>query len=686
MRKWQLIFWKVGRLRWLIIMLIMALSFCLISMTLEAPGLINPELLFSRPFAHFHFFDEKDKDQRLEQQQILDRKLWNQRWNSQGKAQLLARQRTKEAAARSQNMKRKAYQRPQWEAWIVNHSKKNSRDYRELDEQPLKKKPFLESKGAMSELKLSAQEAWVAGREAWTVVEGAFSPGNGSFPRQNLDKTLSCPMEISMTGEELAKKVGRIILPCGLAKGSSITVMAVPLAGDIQEVPVNQTETGSSQFILELRTSNLGDSEDASRLLHVNPRLKGDWRRKPVIEYNTCYRGQWGLRQRCAGWKTPDYDDGTGLIRCEEWFRDGEEQKQLKTTSWLDKLLGRPTKTAKLWGFPFSVGRFFVLTIRAGWEGYHLAVDGRHISLFPYQKDFNLEDATDLYVHGNIDLHAVVITSLPFHPSFSSEKDLKEFERWKAPPMAKGPISLFIGIISKSTNFAERMAIRKTWMQSDSIRSAKVVARFFVALDADKNVNIQIKQEADFFGDVVILTYMDQYNLVLLKTIAICEYGVHKMSAQYIMKCDDDTFVWLEGILTELKALPHEHSLYLGNINQFHRPLRVGKWAVSYEEWPEDEYPLYADGLGYIITADIAGYVVSQHEKGELQLFKMEDVSMGLWVSQFAQSKTVNYVNRAKFCHWGCIDGYFTAHYQSPQQMSCLWDKLSHGEAKCCNM
>ena len=70
-----------------------------------------------------------------------------------------------------------------------------------------------------------------------------------------------------------------------------------------------------------------------------------------------------------------------------------------------------------------------------------------------------------------------------------------------------------------------------------------------------------------------------------------------------------------------------------------------------------------------------------------VQLFKMEDVSMGMWVEQFNSSKSVEYLHNVKFCQFGCIDDYFTAHYQSPRQMICLWDKLKfHGRAQCCNM
>jgi len=39
-------------------------------------------------------------------------------------------------------------------------------------------------------------------------------------------------------------------------------------------------------------------------------------------------------------------------------------------------------------------------------------------------------------------------------------------------------------------------------------------------------VNAVLKKEAAYFGDIVILPFMDRYELVVLKTVAICEYGV----------------------------------------------------------------------------------------------------------------------------------------------------------------
>lgn len=54
-------------------------------------------------------------------------------------------------------------------------------------------------------------------------------------------------------------------------------------------------------------------------------------------------------------------------------------------------------------------------------------------------------------------------------------------------------------------------------------------------------------------------------------------------SAKYVMKCDDDTFVRLDSVISEVKKVPSDRSLYIGNMNFHQRLFRQGKWAVTYE-------------------------------------------------------------------------------------------------------
>ncbi|KAK6924925.1 Glycosyl transferase, family 31, partial [Dillenia turbinata] len=548
-------------------------------------------------------------------------------------------------------------------------------------------------KNGSSELQKLAKDAFFLGKKIWREIESGEVVSLKERKSENFSD--SCPSSISQSGSEFLAKGRVLVLPCGLTLGSHITVIGIPQRAHAEYDPkIALTKDGESvmvsQFMMELQGLRTVDGEDPPRILHFNPRLKGDWSGKPVIEQNTCYRMQWGTGHRCEGWKSrADEETVDGQLKCEKWIRDDDDHtEESKATWWLSRLIGRTKKVTFDWPFPFQEDKLFVLTLSAGLEGYHVSVDGRHVTSFPYRTGFSLEDATGLFLNGDVYVHSIFAASLPTsHPSFAPQRHLELSREWQAPPLPDGPVEIFIGVLSAGNHFAERMAVRKSWMQHKLIKSSNVVARFFVALHARKEMNIELKKEANFFGDMVIVPYMDNYDLVVLKTVAICEYGVQIVSAKYIMKCDDDTFVRVDASINEAKKAAPGKSAYFGNINYYHKPLRYGKWAVTYEEWPEEVYPPYANGPGYILSSDIAEFIVSEFKGHKLRLFKMEDVSMGMWVEKFNRSRPVDYLHSLKFCQFGCIEYYYTAHYQSPKQMMCMWEKLQKsGKPQCCNM
>ncbi|KAF7044324.1 hypothetical protein CFC21_053571 [Triticum aestivum] len=477
-----------------------------------------------------------------------------------------------------------------------------------------------------------------------------------------------CPPSVARAGD--APRA--LALPCGLALGSHVTVVGRP-----RRVPGG----GLAQFAVELRGA--GDGDAATTILHLNPRLRGDWSGRPVVELNTRFRGQWGPALRCEGWRRSDEDTVDGLVTCEQWtWNTGGTLEELKSMLLRNRVAGQSSSGFIDWPYPFVEGELFALTISSGLEGYHVQVDGRHVASFPYRIGFDLEDVATVQANGDIEVESMFAGTLPaVHPNIM-ERNLELLAELKAPPPEE-PVELFIGILSAGSHFTERMAVRRSWMSAVR-NSSSTMARFFVALNGRREVNEDLKKEADFFGDIIIVPFVDSYDLVVLKTVAICEYAARVVSAKYVMKCDDDTFVRLDSVMAEIKKVPDGKSFYMGNMNYYHRPLREGKWAVSYEEWPRDTYPTYADGAGYIVSSDIAGFVASEMEKGRLNLFKMEDVSVGMWVGQL-DAGGVEYVHGARFCQAGCADDYLTAHYQSPGQMLCLWENLRQGRPQCCN-
>ena len=167
------------------------------------------------------------------------------------------------------------------------------------------------SKDGSVELHKSAKVAWEVGRKLWEELESGKTLK--SLKKTEESESSSCPLSVSITGSHLSNLGSLMELPCGLTLGSHITVVGKPRAAHSEKDPkISMLKEGEvSQFKLELQGLKAVDGEEPPRILHLNPRLKGDWSGKPVIEQNTCYRMQWGSAQRCEGWRSRD-DEETG--------------------------------------------------------------------------------------------------------------------------------------------------------------------------------------------------------------------------------------------------------------------------------------------------------------------------------------------------------------------------------------
>lgn len=168
-------------------------------------------------------------------------------------------------------------------------------------------------------LEKMADEAWILGLKAWREVDKVDE--KESVESSILDgKPESCPSWVSMNGEELIKGDNLMFLPCGLAAGSSITVVGTPHYAHKEYVPqLAKSKKGGglvsvSQFMVELQGLKSVDGEDPPKILHLNPRIRGDWSQQSVIEHNTCYRMHWGTSQRCDGLPSGDEEEMLGMI------------------------------------------------------------------------------------------------------------------------------------------------------------------------------------------------------------------------------------------------------------------------------------------------------------------------------------------------------------------------------------
>ncbi|KAJ0988295.1 hypothetical protein J5N97_006651 [Dioscorea zingiberensis] len=516
---------------------------------------------------------------------------------------------------------------------------------------------------------------------AWKNLMGSVedeklsASGNGSTRQKAKEK--QCPYSIRrMNASEFVNGSFKLNIPCGLVQGSSITFIGTPdgLLGN---------------FRIDLTGTTVPGEPDPPIVLHYNVRLHGDKiTDDPVIVQNTWTAGNdWGSEERCPSPDPKSIKKVDDLEQCSTTV--GKDDKRLPASSRHSNISkhspGKEGAKPRRY-FPFKQGYLAIATLRVGVEGLQMTVDGKHVTSFAYRESLEPWLVSEVRISGDINLISVLASGLPTSEDLEHVIDL---ELLKSPPLPMHKaVSLFIGVVSTANNFKRRMAVRRTWMQYDAVRSGAVAVRFFVGLHKNEMVNEELWNEARTYGDIQLMPFVDYYSLITWKTVAICIYGTSSVSAKYVMKTDDDSFVRVDEVLASLDRANLTQGLLYGRINSDAQPHRnpESKWYISPEEWPEEIYPPWAHGPGYVVSQDIAKAVYKLHKKGLLKLFKLEDVAMGIWIAELKKrGLNVNYVKEERVYVEGCEAGYVVAHYQEPREMLCLWDKLQDTkQAMCC--
>ncbi|CAM8989712.1 unnamed protein product [Rhodiola kirilowii] len=518
---------------------------------------------------------------------------------------------------------------------------------------------------------------------AWKILISSIKnekvskvPANRSNA-DDLEETV-CPFSVTMN--DVLRSGNRnhtLHLPCGLVEDSSITLIGIPDA-----------QHGSFQIKL-LGNASSRDSRPPI-VLNFNVSMPGEeLTEESVIVQNTWTTELgWGKHERCPNHGIASAQKVDGLVICNKQIV-GSTMKESLNASHLSS--GNETSASQgsahaSANFPFAEGNLFTATLWAGTEGFHMTVNGRHETSFAYREKLEPWLVSEVEVEGNLTILSSFAKDLPVSEDFDTILDIKQL---KAPPIPKKRLLMLVGVFSTGNNFERRMALRRTWMQYPAVRSGNVAVRFFIGLHKNNQVNTELWRESQAYGDIQFMPFVDYYSLISLKTIAICIFGTKVLPAKYLMKTDDDAFVRIDEVLSSLKGKVKEtKGLVYGLIAFESEPQRdkESKWYISDKEWPHETYPPWAHGPGYIITRDIAKFIVHRFHERELQLFKLEDVAMGIWIQQFNTSgQAVYYANDERFYNAGCDVDYVLAHYQNPRLVLCLWKKLQHdNKPECC--
>ena len=189
-------------------------------------------------------------------------------------------------------------------------------------------------------------------------------------------------------------------------------------------------------------------------------------------------------------------------------------------------------------------------------------------------------------------------------------------------------LDLVIIIPSKPSDVWLRNTLRQTWLRITK-DTPDVTTRHVFLLGATRDQGLQgaLVWEQGLYGDLVQQDFVDSYENLTLKTMMGLEWAVTFCpQAKVVLKADTDVFVNLPRLISAIKKFPGFGSIR-GLCQTWSRPMRRSKWAVTYEQYPQEVYPPFCKGTRYFMPMKVARALVevSPHRP----FLRLEDVYLG---------------------------------------------------------
>jgi len=211
---------------------------------------------------------------------------------------------------------------------------------------------------------------------------------------------------------------------------------------------------------------------------------------------------------------------------------------------------------------------------------------------------------------------------------------------------------VFIAINTGPTAGERRARLRSTWVPStpqglkDLEAKHGIVMRFVIGRTSNTEIEQQLKEETDKYGDIIRLDVDDAYENLSAKTLRLFSDLPEKYIADYYMKVDDDIAMNLSELSAYLKTRGKQPNLYFGCMTSGQVLGEGSKWHEP-EKWRfggAASYPRYASGQIYGVSRAVALYIGANQRL--LHRYANEDVSVGVWLLGL----DVEYLDEKRLC------------------------------------
>lgn len=241
---------------------------------------------------------------------------------------------------------------------------------------------------------------------------------------------------------------------------------------------------------------------------------------------------------------------------------------------------------------------------------------------------------------------------------------------------------LFVLILSSTSGLVRRNVARETWIQGYQKLEQPVIVKFVIGTQNLQKEEVQgLKSEQDNFGDLLILPNLQEdYSNLTRKVLYSFTRIARDYKFSYLLKCDDDSYILLNKVVTELSSRDSAKSFYWGFFDGRAHVKTKGKWAEK--KWFLcDRYLPYALGGGYILSQDLVQRIATSADG--LEMYNSEDVSVGVWLSPYKAERKHDVRFNTEFVSRGCRNSYIVSHKQSPEDMKSKFKNLQAKGEQC---
>ena len=229
---------------------------------------------------------------------------------------------------------------------------------------------------------------------------------------------------------------------------------------------------------------------------------------------------------------------------------------------------------------------------------------------------------------------------------------------------------LFVLVLSAPKNKDRRDVIRYSWKNSYTEQGKQFLTKFVVgtyklSVEEITLIDAEIKQYDDM---LVLADHLESYTNLTRKVLQSFVWADQNVDFSYLLKTDDDSFLKLDTIESELKARTSPQSLYWGEVLSGHSPTKKGQWKETRWKLGRNYLP-YAAGGGYILSRDLVHRIAQNADA--ITLYSNEDVSVGVWVSPFKLERKGDkrFASMKKSFDVTKCSTYLLIHHQSVEAM-----------------